>query len=380
MRFPQDVPVLSDGVVTLRAHGEADLELLYETATDAESLRWTAIPLDNSREDTRHFATEIMRAGWEEKNHRGWAIEATDDDGNARFAGNIDIRDTPVATVGYVLHPWARGRGVMKRALDLATNWAFTEGGVEIIHWAAHVGNVTSLRVAWASGFTLNGTLPGFLYERGQVLDAWTGYLRFGDKPGPKTMWRDSPVIEGEKVRLRPFNLADVPRIVETCTDEKSRLWLAGLPTLYTEATARDYLHTCEWLAATGNKLTWAVADPKTDELVGNIAIMGLDGLDPTSGEVGYWTHPADRGRGFMTEATRLVVHHAFETMKLRRLSLMAATTNAPSNKVAVNADYQLAGTETRSEPLGDGSFADTNIYERFPQASAKELAWPTTR
>ncbi|MGZ5389156.1 MAG: GNAT family N-acetyltransferase [Aeromicrobium sp.] len=364
MKYPQDVPVLTDGVVTLRAHGEADLELLYETATDAESLRWTSIPLDNSRDDTRYFATEIMRTGWEEKNHRGWAIEAIDDEGNTRFAGNVDIRDTPLATVGFVLHPWARGRGVMKRALELATSWAFAEGGVEIIHWAAHVGDVSSLRVAWAAGFTLDAPLPGFLYERGQVLDAWTAHLRFGDKPGPKSTWRDSPVIEGESISLRPFTRADVPRIVETCTDETSRRWLAGLPSPYTEATARDYLHTCEWLAATGNKATWAIADPQTDDLVGNIAIMGLDGPDPASGEIGYWTHPAVRGRGYMTEATRLVVGHAFGTMKLRRLALMAATTNMPSNEVAVNAGFRLVGTETRSEPLGDGSFADTNVYE----------------
>lgn len=362
------MPVLTDGVVTLRAHTEADLDLLHEMGTDAESLRWTTIPLDNSREDTRRFVTEVMKLGWEEKGHRGWAIEATDDEGITRFAGNIDIRSAPVATVGFVLHPWARSRGVMKRALELSANWAFTEGGVEVIHWASHVGNMASLRVAWAAGFTLDGTLPGFLYEREQVIDAWTAHLRFGDKPGPKTTWRDSPVINGESVRLRPFTLADVPGIVETCTDESSRLWLAGLPTPYTAATARDYLHTCQWLAATGNKATWAVADPATDQLLGNIAIMDLDGPDPTSGEVGYWTHPAARGRGVMTEATQLIVKYAFETMELRRLSLMAATSNAPSNKVAISAGFQVVGTETRSELLGDGSFADTNIYELFPQ------------
>lgn len=377
MKFPQDVPVLTDGVVTLRAHGESDLDLLYETAVDAESLRWTAIPLNNSREDTRFFATEIMRIGWEERKHRGWAIEAIDDDGTVKFAGNVDVRGTPIADVGFVLHPWARGRGIMKRALALALDWSLTEGGVEIVHWQAHVGNTTSLRAAWAVGFTLNGTTPGLLHERGQVLDAWTASFRFGDMPGPKTAWHDSPILDGANVRLRPFTIDDVPGIVETCTDETSRQWLAALPSPYTEATARDYLRTCTWLAATGNKATWAIADPQTDRLLGNIAIMGLDAPDPTSGEVGYWAHPAARGRGLMTEATRLVVEHAFVAMKLRRLSLMAATGNAPSNKVAVNAGFRLVGTETRSEPLGDGSFADVNIYELFPSPSTGSA--PTT-
>lgn len=378
MKFPHDVPVLTDGVVTLRAHTQADLELLYETARDAESLRWTAIPMDNTREDSRRFATEIMRAGWEEKDHRGWAIEALDDEGVAKFAGNVDVRNTPIADVGYVLHPWARGRGIAKRALALALNWSLTEGGVEIVHWRSHVGNTASLRTAWSAGFTLHGMTPGLLHERGRVLDAWTGSFRFGDKPEPRTTWHDSPVIKGPTVRLRPFTFKDEPAIVETCNDPTSRLWLAGLPSPYTQATARDYLHTCIWLAATGNKATWAVADPVTDQLLGNIAIMGLDGLDPASGEIGYWAHPAARGRGVMTEATRLVVDHAFRTMGLRRLSLMAATSNRPSNRVAQSSGFRLVGIETQADPLGNGSFADMNIYEQFPEPKDFPSTTPT--
>ena len=367
MRFPYDVPVLTDGVITLRAHTEADVELLYETTLDADSLRWTAIPLDNTRADSRHFATEIMRIGWEEKDHHGWAIEAIDDDGIAKFAGNIDVRGMPIADVGFVLHPWARGRGIMKRALELASNWAFAEGGVEIIHWRAQVGNEASLRVAWAAGFNLTGTLPGFLYERERVLDVWAGFIRFGDKPGPKSVWRESTVIEDGDLRLRPYRLDDAPRIVEACTDERSRLWLAALPMPYTEASAREFINNNTWNAATGNKVSWVVADRDSDLMLANISIFGMDGLDQLSGEVGYWTHPEARGRGVMTEATRLVIGHAFGPMGMRRLSLMAATANTASNQVALANDFRLVGTETRADPIGDGTFADMNVYELFP-------------
>ena len=367
MKFPQDVPVLSDGVVTLRAHGEEDLDRVFEMTRDPEALRWTSIPFDNTREDSRHFITRIMKVGWEEKNHRGWAIEAIDDSGVAKFAGNIDIRETPIADVGFVLHPWARGRGIMKRALDLASNWVFTEGGVEIIHWRAHVGNVTSLRAAWAAGFTLQGTSTGFLYERDRVLDVWTAYLRFGDKPGPKTAWHDSPVIEAGDLRLRPYRMDDVPRIVEACNDERSKQWLAGLPRPYTEKNAREYLHNSSWDAATGNRETWAVADRESDLMVANIAVFGSAGPDPLSAEIGYWAHPDSRGRGLMTEATRLVIEHAFTSRKMRRLSLMAATGNTASNHVAIDNCFTLIGTESNAEPLGDGTFADLNVYELLP-------------
>lgn len=364
MRFPQDVPVLSDGIVTLRAHTGADVDAIVDMCQDPQTQRWTSVPVPYARADAVNFVADIMRVGWEEKDHRGWAIEAADDDGQTRFAGNIDIRGTPIASVGFVAHPWARGRGYMRSALALATDWAFAEGGVEVIHWAAQVGNVASLRVAWATGFTLHTTMPGFLYERGRVLDAWTASLTFGDMPVPRTTWHESPVISSPSVRLRPLAESDIPRIVEACTDDTSRHWLAGLPAPYTATTARDYLNECQWLAATGNKASWALADADTDELLGNIAITGLDGLDPGSGEVGYWAHPDARGRGIMADATKLLVGHAFTTMKLRRLTLMAATTNGPSNSVALAAGFTCIGIETQAERLGDGSFADLNVYE----------------
>ncbi len=364
MRFPQDVPVLSDGVVTLRAHCAADVELLYEVALDPEALRWTSIPLNNTRADSHHFATEVMRIGWEQKNFRGWAIDTVDDNGITKFAGNVDIRGTPIADVGFVLHPWARGRGLMRRALALATNWSFTEGGVEIIHWRSRIGNEPSLRTAWAAGFTLDGALPGFLHERGQIFDAWSAHLRFGDKPGAKTDWLAPPVLERDSFRLRPQLEQDAARMVEACTDERSQRWLGGLPKPYTKATARAFRNENIWNAANGTKVAWIVADPDSNKLLGHIAIFGMTELNPLNGEIGYWAHPQARGRGLMTEATQRVIEYAFSQLGMRRLTLMAATDNSASNRVATNNGFTLVGIESQLDPLGDGSFADMTIYE----------------
>src|SRR5690606_8761197 len=119
-----------------------------------------------------------------------------------RFAGNVDIRQGPIGDIGFALHPWARGKGLMARAVRLAIDWAFTEGGFEIVHWRSHVGNEASLRIAHATGFALHGTIPGSLNERGMVLDAWAASIRFGDAPLATTPWAESTVLESERVRL----------------------------------------------------------------------------------------------------------------------------------------------------------------------------------
>ncbi|MFC5677640.1 GNAT family N-acetyltransferase [Aeromicrobium endophyticum] len=360
------VPVLSDGEVTIRAHVPGDVDGLLEMANDAEMVRWTAIPAPHTRAMSEQFAFTIIPRGWEDGTHRGWAIEAVDDDGRARFAGNVDIRQKPIADIGFALHPWARGRGIMARAVRLAVDWALTEGGVEIVHWRSHVGNEPSLRVAHATGFTLHGTTPGMLLERGQVLDAWTGSIRFGDAPYARTPWAESPTLESDRLRLRRFTQADLPRIAEACSDPVSRHFLSALPQPYTTATARAYVDDCLWQAATGAKATWAIADRTTDQLLGNIAVMDLLGLAGDHGEIGYWLHPDARGRGLMTEATRMVVAHALDPDGLdrRRLALYAAVDNPASNAVAVAAGFDRFGTQRVAERLGDGSFDDLNGYE----------------
>jgi RimJ/RimL family protein N-acetyltransferase len=365
-KWPLNVPVLSDGVVTLRAHTPADIEPMYEMATDPQAVEWTAIPSPYIHEMAEQFAFNLMPRGWNDGTHRGWAIEANDDDGAARFAGNIDIRQTPIADIGFVLHPWARGRGLMVRAVRLAIDWAFSEGGIEIVHWGSHVGNEASLRVAHATGFALHGTTPGMLHERGRVLDAWTGSIRFGDAPVARTPWAESTVLESDRLRLRAFTDADLPRIVEACSDDQSRHWLSGLPHPYTPAIARAYVDDCVWQAAKGAKATWAIADRETDQLLGNVAVMDMLGVNPTSGEIGYWMHPDARGQGVMSEATRMAVDHAFaaDGLDRRRLVLYAAAHNLASNGVAEAAGFTRYGTQRQAERLGDGSYDDLHGYE----------------
>lgn len=366
MRWPLVVPVLSDGDVTIRAHVPTDVDGLLEMSTDPEMVRWTGIPVPHDRSMSEQFAFTVIPRGWEEGTHRGWAIEAIDDDGRPRFAGNVDIRQKPIADIGFALHPWARGRGVMARAVRLAMDWALTEGGVEIVHWRSHVGNEASLRVAHATGFTLHGTTPGMLLERGHVLDAWTASFRFGDTPYAVRPWAEATVLESDRLRLRPFADSDVTRIVEASSDPLTRHFLDTFLPLYTAPAARAYIDDCVWKAATGTRVSWAIADRRTDELLGNVSVMDMLGLAGDHGEIGYWLHPDARGRGVATEATRLAVRHALDPDGLdrRRLVLYAAASNSPSNAVATSAGFRAYGTQRAAERLGDGSFDDLEGYE----------------
>jgi len=369
VRRHSDIPLLTDGAVTLRPHREGDVDDIVAMCRDPDFARWTSVPQPYTRDHAKRFVREIVPEGWRDGGLRGWAIEASEESGRHRYAGNVDVRGTPVADIGFGLHPWARGRGLMTRAVRLAARWAFEHGGVAAIHWRADVGNLASRRVAWACGFTFHGMVPKLLAERGEVVDAWIGSLLPGQEMTPRNRWLQPPVLPGERLVLRPFRDSDAPRITEACSDPRTRRWLPHLPSPYTEDDARDYILNLEVNHSLGTSLTWCVADPETDALLADLGVMGLRGRDPLAGEVGYWSHPDARGRGVMTEAVRMVVAHAFAAesaggLGLARLTLGTADGNTASQHVARQAGFREVGRHRAAMPAVDGSRVDSVWFD----------------
>jgi RimJ/RimL family protein N-acetyltransferase len=367
VRFPDDVPALTDGGVTLRAHRLDDVQGVWEQCSDPVSQRWTAVPVPYSRLDAERFVTQTVPSGWHDG---GWvfAVEARDHDGHPRFCGTVELRDegNRRAEVAYGAHPWARGRGVMLRALSLLLDWGFEEQHLRTVIWWANTGNWASRRAAWRLGFSFDGTVERWLPQRGDLLDAWVGALHVDDERAPRTEWFDVPVLTGRQVTLRAHRDSDADRIVEACGDERTARWLWRLPSPYTLQHARAYLLEQEEERATGSGLTWAVADPAGDELLGAISL--IDVKPGREAEIGFWTHPAARGRGVTTEACRLAVRHAFspagDGLGLRRVLAMAAEGNTASQRVLEANGFVRVGRERRGLRMRDGSLVDSVCYD----------------
>ena len=241
--FPATVPVLTDGVVTLRAHHAGDVDGVLEQCLDPVSQAWTTVPVPYTREQAEGFVGERVPAAWA---GGSWvfAVEAEDETGLPRFCGTVELRDEgdARAEIAYGAHPWARGRGIVHRALELLLAWGFEEQGLQTVIWWANRGNWASRRTAWRLGFTFEGTVPQWLPQRGELRDAWVGVLRADDERVPRTPWLDVPRIEGERVVLRPFRDDDAARVVEACRDERTAWWLGTMPSPYTLDDARAYL------------------------------------------------------------------------------------------------------------------------------------------
>lgn len=381
MDLPPTPPTLTDGHVTLREHRPEDAQGSYEATLDPAYQRWTSVPLPVSLQGARHFVGELMPGAWAEGRSWGFAVEH-----EGSYVGTLELRpedrEAGVAEVAFGSHPRVRaldldGRSVMERALRLLLAWGFEEAGVRTVMWRAHRGNWASRRLAWKVGFRVEGTVRQWTTQRGERHDAWIGTLLHDDAREPPTTWLTAPVLEGERVRLRPFAETDVARVVEACCDARTRHWLGTLPEPYEETAAREYLMTLEERHAVGGGVTWAVANRETDELLGS---MGLFGLDPgREVEVGYWAHPSARGHGVVTEATGLALRFAFGMLRVQRVVAFAAVGNTASRHVLVsNGLRQYAverlGARTRSG-LADQVCLDLLAEEWLADQAARMAA-----
>lgn len=364
MRY--DVPTLTDGTaedpagdrVTLRAHREEDVPGVHQQCTDPLTQDWTTVPVPYTRDDAKRFVREVMPSGWQTDRECGFAVDV-----GGRYAGTVLLRNEGEGRgeIAYASHPWVRGRGVLERALRLLLAWGFDERGLQMVIWWANRGNWASRKLAWRLGFTMEGTVRSWLPQRGQLYDAWVGTLLATDERKPRHRWLDVPVIDSPRlpIRLRAPRESDVPRVLEGCRDEQTAHWLGGIPQPYTAELAARFVTPCLEGMAAGTDLHLVVADRDDDRLLGLLSVGDIDPLHE-SAEIGYWTHPAERGRGVMTEAVRLAARHALLPVDVGGLGLVrvlahAALGNRASRAVLTGAGLAEAGLERMSTRTRDG-------------------------
>ncbi|BET50036.1 GNAT family protein [Kitasatospora aureofaciens] len=162
------------------------------------------------------------------------------------------------------------------------------------------------------------------------------------------------PVLTGDKTVLRPFTAEDAdvmweivndPEVVRFTFEPTTELTLDRLRSWYGVRTADP------------DRLDLAVTDRATGELVGEVVLYEWD---PAARSCTFRTlmGPRGRGRGLGSEATRLVVGHAFEQVGLHRVQLEVYADNPRARRVYEKAGFVVEGIR-RQAALRDGAWVD---------------------
>jgi RimJ/RimL family protein N-acetyltransferase len=169
-----DLPLVS-GAGRLRGWRDTDVADATLACQDPESARWTAIPMPYGHTDAEFYIHQHVPMQWARGQAAGFVVA---DDGD-RFVGSIDLRLNPAdegsAEIGFLVAPWARGRGYAPSAVRTLCAWGFAALSLERIVWMAYLGNDRSRRVAEKAGFTAEGIGRRLCVQRGRRIDAWVG-------------------------------------------------------------------------------------------------------------------------------------------------------------------------------------------------------------
>jgi RimJ/RimL family protein N-acetyltransferase len=167
-------------------------------------------------------------------------------------------------------------------------------------------------------------------------------------------LFRDQPILTGELVRLEPLTEAVLEDYLVGLADpELSRL--TGTHASF------DRAQTERWLASRAeqhDRADWAVLRRSDGAFLGEAV---LNDFDPDNASANYrvWlAGPEAYGKGYGTEATRLVLDYALDVAGLHRVSLGVLDFNPRARRVYEKCGFQLEG-RLREAVRWDGEWHD---------------------
>ena len=167
--------------------------------------------------------------------------------------------------------------------------------------------------------------------------------------PARATVERAPPT--GERVMLTPLDQRDVPHLYRLVEGSRWHLerWLPWVPFNDSLEASERYVAACidDW--DNGRAARFGVRARPGGQLLG---VVGLDSCVHLhrSCDLGYWLRHDATGKGLMTEAARLAVAFALDTMKVHRIRCAAATDNHPSLRVIARLGFSFEGIARHAE------------------------------
>jgi [ribosomal protein S5]-alanine N-acetyltransferase len=150
------------------------------------------------------------------------------------------------------------------------------------------------------------------------------------------------PVITTPRVVLRWISEDDIDSLYEIFSNPQVMRYWSSVP-LPDRAAAADLQREI----ADGNEsetmFKWGLALRDSNTVIGTTTLFNLN-LDNGRAELGYAMDHAHWGKGYMNEALKALVSHAFEVMELRRLEADVDPRNAASIRTLERLGFQREG------------------------------------
>jgi RimJ/RimL family protein N-acetyltransferase len=169
------------------------------------------------------------------------------------------------------------------------------------------------------------------------------------------------PTLIGEKVLLRPVAVTDTPGLVELLNEPDVRR-LTGTHTRVPPEMERERAE--QWYSSRAeqdDRLDLAIVEQTTGGYVGEVVLNELDVDNRSCGFRIALVGPRTFSRGYGTEATRLILAHAFDAVGVHRVELEVFAFNPRARHVYEQVGFVHEGTK-RQALQWQGEWVDSHL------------------
>jgi len=168
------------------------------------------------------------------------------------------------------------------------------------------------------------------------------------------------PTLETQRLLLRPFELADAPRVQSLAGDRAIADTTLGIPHPYEDGMAEDWISRHQASFDEGKGVHFAVTEKSGKALVGAVSLMFI--VNGHRAELGYWIGKLYWNKGYCTEAARAAIRYGFENLGLVRIHASYLSRNPASGRVMQKLSMTREGCQRRHVSKW-GKFEDLELY-----------------
>jgi RimJ/RimL family protein N-acetyltransferase len=171
----------------------------------------------------------------------------------------------------------------------------------------------------------------------------------------PPMTFLDKPTLAGELVTLRPVQAADAAGLAAISPET---LQLTGTHRLHSVPELEQwYISRAEH----DDRLDLAIIERATGQWAGEVVLSDLDPVNQSCSFRILLARPSLFGRGLGTEAARLILGHAFDTVDLHRIELEVYAFNPRARHVYEKLGFVHEGTR-RQALRWNGEWVDAHV------------------
>ena len=169
------------------------------------------------------------------------------------------------------------------------------------------------------------------------------------------------PVLQTQRLILRPFVLEDAPQVQRLAGEREIAATTLAIPHPYADGMAEEWISTHQEQFSKGEAAIFAIVLSASDELLGAIG-LGI-WKEHARGEIGYWIGKPYWNNGFCTEAAREVMRFGFEELGLSSIFACHFRGNEASGRVMQKLGMVKEGT-LRQHVIKWGVAEDLVFYD----------------